>query len=119
MKFGPAGVEKLRGQFAYVIHDTQTNETHHSVTGSGILPLYYYADSERFAFASEIKALLPLIPSRAVDEDSLHDYLSHRVVPAPFTLIRGVRKVLPGHHLLVIPTERFRQLPTGGCPTGD
>lgn len=118
-KFGPAGVEKLRGQFAYVIHDTQTNETHLFRDRVGILPLYYYADSERFAFASEIKALLPLIPSRAVDEDSLHDYLSHRVVPAPFTLIRGVRKVLPGHHLLVKSDGTISSTPYWRLPNGE
>lgn len=98
-KFGPNGVERLEGQFAYAIHDGRTNEIHLFRDRVGILPLYYYLDGKNFAFASEIKALLSLIPERAVDEDSLHDYLTHRVVPAPNTLIRGVRKVLPGHRL--------------------
>ena len=42
-----------------------------------------------FAFASEIKALLPVIGAPRIDEDSLHDYLAHRSVPAPYTLIEG------------------------------
>jgi asparagine synthase (glutamine-hydrolysing) len=54
-----------------------------------------------FAFASEIKALFPVIGVPTVDEDSLHDYLAHRSVPAPYTLIKGVRKLPQGHHLVV------------------
>lgn len=115
-KYGPAGVSQLRGQFAYAIHDAQNAETHLFRDRLGILPLYYYSDSRFFAFASEIKALLPLLPERVVDEESLYDYLSHRVVPAPYTLIRGVRKVLPGHHLVVsangtVTSEPYWQVP--------
>lgn len=98
-KFGHRGVDRLEGQFAYAIHDGRTNEIHLFRDRVGILPLYYYLDADTFAFASEIKALLSLMPERAVDEDSIYDYLTHRVVPAPNTLIRGVRKVLPGHRL--------------------
>ena len=100
-KYGPDGVNRLRGQFAYAIHDSATSETHLFRDRLGILPLYYYVNNDVFAFASEIKALLPVIGAPRVDEDSLHDYLAHRSVPAPYTLIAGVRKVPPGHHLVV------------------
>jgi asparagine synthase (glutamine-hydrolysing) len=100
-KYGPAGVERLRGQFAYAVHDTSSDDTHLFRDRLGILPLYYYVDHKVFAFASEIKALLPVIGPARVDEDSLHDYLAHRSVPAPHTLIAGVRKVPQGHHLVV------------------
>lgn len=100
-KYGPAGVDRLRGQFAYAIFDSATGETHVFRDRLGILPLYYYSDGNFFAFASEIKALLPVIKGPSVDEDSLHDYLAHRSVPAPHTLIRGVCKLPPGHHLVV------------------
>ncbi len=100
-KYGPDGVERLRGQFAYAIHDSATGETHLFRDRLGILPLYYYVNNDVFAFASEIKALLPVIGAPRVDEDSLHDYLAHRSVPAPYTLIEGVRKVPQGHHLVV------------------
>lgn len=102
-KHGPRAVRQLRGQFAHAIHDTRTGETHLFRDRFGVLPLYYYAGTDFFAFASEIKALLPLIPSCQVDEESLHDYLTHRVVPAPYTLIKGIRKLMPGHHLTVMP----------------
>ncbi|MCP2251123.1 asparagine synthase (glutamine-hydrolyzing) [Lentzea aerocolonigenes] len=113
---GAAGVSKLRGQFAYAIHDAKSGETHLFRDRLGILPLYYYADARMFAFASEIKALLPAIGSAEVDTESLHDYLAHRSVPAPHTLVRGVRKVPQGHHLVVsadgsVRTEPYWELP--------
>lgn len=107
-KYGPDGVERLRGQFAYAIDDSTTGETHLFRDRLGILPLYYYANGDLFAFASEIKALLPIIGTPRVDEDSLHDYLAHRSVPAPYTLIEGVRKVPPGHRLVVRPDGTVR-----------
>ncbi|WP_112277215.1 asparagine synthase (glutamine-hydrolyzing) [Lentzea terrae] len=98
---GAAGISKLRGQFAYALHDSSTGETHLVRDRLGILPLYYYRDDELFAFASEIKALLPVIGTPEIDAESLHDYLAHRSVPAPYTLLRGVRKLPQGHHLVV------------------
>ena len=115
-KYGVASVEQLHGQYAYAIHDSATAQTHLFRDRLGILPLYYFADRDVFAFASEIKALLVLIGSPSIDEASLHDYLTHRSVPAPFTLIKGVRKVPQGHHLVVkadgsIHTNAYWQLP--------
>ncbi|WP_033400979.1 asparagine synthase (glutamine-hydrolyzing) [Actinokineospora enzanensis] len=98
-KHGIDSVTRLRGQFAYAMHDADTGELHLVRDRLGILPLYYYIDNEVFAFASEIKALLPAIGRREVDRASLHDYLAHRSVPAPYTLVEGVRKVPQGHRL--------------------
>ncbi|SES25175.1 asparagine synthase (glutamine-hydrolyzing) [Actinokineospora terrae] len=98
-RHGVESVTKLRGQFAYAISDADTGELHLVRDRLGILPLYYYIDNEVFAFASEIKALLPAIGQRGVDVASLHDYLAHRSVPAPYTLVDGVRKVPQGHRL--------------------
>ncbi len=110
-KYGPAGVESLRGQFAFAVHDADTGETHLFRDRMGILPLYYYTGPNVFAFASEIKALLPVIDGASVDEDSLHDYLAHRAVPSPHTLIKGVRKLPQGYHLVVKPDGSCRLSP--------
>lgn len=110
-KFGPLGVERLRGQFAYAIHDSESGNTHAFRDRLGILPLYYYADSRFIAFASEIKALFPVIGRPSVDDESLHDYLAHRSVPSPHTLIKGVRKLPPGHHLVIRANGTWRVSP--------
>jgi asparagine synthase (glutamine-hydrolysing) len=98
---GPAGVEHARGQFAYAIHDASTGDTHLFRDRLGILPLYYYVDDRIFAFASEIKAIQAAVGSIDLDDDSLDGYLAHRSVPAPYTLIKGVRKLPQGAHLTV------------------
>ncbi|HEV2779854.1 MAG TPA: asparagine synthase (glutamine-hydrolyzing) [Actinophytocola sp.] len=115
-KDGPAGVSRLRGQFAYAIHDSNSGETHLWRDRLGILPLYYYLDDHVFAFASEIKALLPVLPSVRVDEESLHGYLAHRSVPAPHTMIDGVRKLPQGHHLVLDAAGRPRIRPYWELP---
>lgn len=115
-KYGPAGVSRLHGQYAYAIHDSHSGETHIFRDRMGVLPLYYYVNSRLFAFASEIKALIPVIETPAVDDDSLHDYLAHRSVPAPHTLVRGVRKLPPGHHLVVRPDGGVQASPYWELP---
>ncbi|WP_040814952.1 asparagine synthase (glutamine-hydrolyzing) [Nocardia concava] len=118
-KHGPPGVGALRGQFAYAIHDSRSEETHLFRDRLGILPLYYYRTESFLAFASEIKALLPVIDSPTVDTASLHDFLAHRSVPAPYTFVEGVRKVPQGHHLTAradgtVRIEAFWRLPAAG-----
>jgi len=119
-KYGPMGVTRLRGQFAYVIHDVERRETHLFRDRLGILPLFYYSDNNIFAFASEMKALLPCVRSPEVDYDSLHDYFAHRAVASPFTLIKNIRKVPQGHHIVItangsIRSTSYWELPKESC----
>ncbi|MGW5050972.1 asparagine synthase (glutamine-hydrolyzing) [Actinokineospora sp. NPDC004072] len=119
LRDGVDGVRHLRGQFAYAVFDGRTQELHLVRDRLGILPLYYYADDEVFAFASEIKALFPVIGRPRVDRASLHDYLAHRSVPAPHTLLEGVRKVPQGHRLTLgrdgqVRLRAYWELPAAG-----
>lgn len=115
-ELGPAAVEQLRGQFAYGLYDAVDGVLHLVRDRMGILPLYYYADAEVFAFASEIKALLPVIRQPAVDHESLSDYLAHRSVPAPYTLVEGVRKLPQGHRLTLDAAGRISVAPYWEVP---
>ncbi len=114
---GPESVKLLRGQFAFALHNSRSNELWLFRDRLGVLPLYYYVDARMFAFASEIKALLPVLPDPpSVDHDSLDAYLMRRAVPAPHTLFRSIRKLPPAHLLRVTPKgadepRRYWQLP--------
>ena len=114
---GPDAVHDLDGQFAFALFDTTESDLWLFRDRMGILPLYYYADSRVFAFASEIKALLPALPQApAIDEASLVDYLAHRSVPAPHTLFQGITKLPAGHRLRVgadgrVESERYWAIP--------
>lgn len=101
MAHGEAAFGDLEGQFAFALHDARDNSLLLARDRIGILPLYYYVDADFFAFASEIKALLPAIPAVKVDTLSLDAYLERRAVPAPYTLFEGVRKLPPAHTLRV------------------
>jgi len=67
----------------------------------GKKPLYYFHDGSRIVFASEIKAILkaPRIP-REIDLEAVSDYLSFLYVPAPKSIFKNLRKVLPGHYVV-------------------
>lgn len=115
-RYGPQGAQRVRGQYAYAVHDRVTGEVHLVRDRVGILPLYYLCDGRRILFASEVKALLAVTGRPNVDIDSVYDYLGHRSVPAPFTLFEGVRKLLPGHWLRIRSDGRLEELPYWRVP---
>jgi asparagine synthase (glutamine-hydrolysing) len=118
LRHGPTFVERLRGQFAYALADSRDATLWLFRDRLGVLPLHYYVDDTMLVFASEPKAILPALPKAPeVDEASLGDYLAHRSVPAPHTLFRGIRKLLPGHRLQVLPDGRTRDEAYWELPT--
>jgi asparagine synthase (glutamine-hydrolysing) len=99
---GSDAVQRLDGQFAFALHDEQDGSLLLARDRLGILPLYYYRDAHMFAFASELKALLPALGRRPdVDRAALTSFLATGSTPAPVTLLAGVRKLMPGHLLHV------------------
>ena len=100
-EWGLACVERLRGMFAFAIWDAPRRRLVLARDRLGIKPIYYARIGGDLLFASDLRALL-LEPAvdRALDEDALACYLALRYVPAPRTMVRGVRK-LPPASLLV------------------
>jgi asparagine synthase (glutamine-hydrolysing) len=98
---GPDCVKRLNGMFAFAICDfrSSTPELFVARDHFGVKPFYYFHDGDRFAFASEIKALLqvPEIPAE-LDPESLHQYLTFLWVPDPKTMFRRVLKLPAGHY---------------------
>jgi asparagine synthase (glutamine-hydrolysing) len=101
-KWGRDCLEHLRGMFAFAIWDAQSQELFLSRDRLGIKPLYYYKGDGYFLFASEVRALLvtELVP-RVLDPVALWEYLAYQSVPAPRTLIKGVRALMPGSWLRI------------------
>ncbi len=94
-------VDRLVGMFAFAIWDERREELLLARDRMGIKPLYFFDDGNRFAFASEIKALLPLMRSREIDPVALSHYLTFVAVPPPRTLFSGVSKLAPAHTMVV------------------
>jgi len=101
-EWGPDCVEQFNGMWAFVIWDGLRQRLFASRDRLGIKPLLSAHASPVVAFASELKALRPFsrIPAE-LDPVAVHHYLSLMKVPAPFTIYRHIRKVMPGHSALV------------------
>jgi asparagine synthase (glutamine-hydrolysing) len=101
-EFGESCVEKLRGMFSFAIWDQRKRVFFAARDRVGIKPFYYYADRQRFAFASEVKSLLevPGIP-REVNRDAIGEFLLRRYIIGPNSILRDIRKLEPGHSITV------------------
>ena len=101
---------RLNGIFAFAIWDSKERSLFVARDAIGVKPLYYYVGAKGFAFASEIKALLQLVPeTRDLDVAALHRYLSFLWCPGVGTPLRSVRKVAPGEALVIRDGEIARR----------
>jgi asparagine synthase (glutamine-hydrolysing) len=92
--------EAIDGMFALAIWDERKQQLLLARDRMGIKPLYYFADREHLVFASEMKSLLADRRVAAdIDPAALGDYLQLLSIPDPNCILRGVRKLLPGHYL--------------------
>lgn len=100
-ELGPDCVHRLRGMFAFAIWDEPRQRLFAARDPFGQKPFYYLDAGGRFAFASEIKGLVPVL-GRAPEAEprALHQYLSLRVIAPPLSMIRGIRKLPPACRLL-------------------
>ena len=101
-EYGRACVERLRGMFAFAIWDARRRTLFLARDRVGKKPLFYFAGSDRFLFASEIKAILsdPHVPVEP-DPIALDHFLALQYIPAPQTAFRGIRK-LPAAHWMEV-----------------
>src|SRR3954449_1794903 len=102
-------VDHLHGMFAVVIHERDTGRVVLARDRLGIKPLYLAEQpGRRLRFASTLPALLRAGDvDTTIDRVALHHYLSwHSVVPAPRTILAGVRKLAPATVLTVEPDGR-------------
>ena len=93
-------VKRLNGMFAFAICDLRspTPTLFMARDHFGVKPFYYFHEGERFAFASEVKALLQVPGIEAeLDPSSLHQYLTFLWVPDPKTVFRHISKLPAGH----------------------
>ena len=96
---GTECVHVMRGHFAFAIWDAREAGRHKLVLGRdhlGQKPLFYTESNGTLHFASEVKALTPVLATGPqIDIESLDRYLSMRFVAGEGTMIQGIRKVPP------------------------
>lgn len=117
-EYGDAILDRLEGMFGLAIWDRRRRRLLIARDPLGIKPLYYHQTARHLAFASEAKALLrvPGIEAR-IDPAALAQYLSVGYVSAPNAMFAGMRKLPPGHALVVeegrVTLRRYWKLPPG------
>ncbi len=92
---------RFNGMFAFAIWDDRRKQLFLARDRIGIKPLYYYFDEHRLVFGSELKSIvqLPTVP-RELDLEALDLFLTYEYIPAPYSILKGIRKLPPGHLLL-------------------
>ena len=96
-RWGTGCVDRFKGMFAFAIADLDSGVVTLARDRLGIKPLYLSETPGRLRFASTLRALLNGGGvDTQLDRRALHHYMSfHSVVPAPYTIYRGVRKLPP------------------------
>lgn len=92
---------KLEGMFAFAIYDKKIGHVFIARDKYGEKPLYYYQKQEKIVFASELKALEPVLEDKQIDSDALNLFLSLSYIPAPYTIYKDVKKLLQGHYMSI------------------
>lgn len=100
---GMDAVQDFNGMFAIAIWDTVNKELFLIRDRFGVKPILYYWDNKKFAFASELKALLQLGVPAEINIPSLQDYLFLEYIPGQESIIKNIYKVPNGHYLKISP----------------
>lgn len=100
LEYGPKFIELCVGMFAIAIYDNGKLFLFRDRLGKK--PLFYTQQNGSFYFASEIKALKPILKNKELNKDALHAYLSFLAPTVPNTFFKGLYKLGPGQVLTFI-----------------
>lgn len=109
--WGEHCVQRFYGMFAFAIWDMRAQSLFLARDRLGIKPLYHTLDNARLRFASTPQALLAGggVDVR-LDPVALHQHFTlHGVVPAPRTILQGIKKLPPAHTLRISATGEMVQ----------
>lgn len=101
-EWGDRFIDEIDGMFAIAIYDGNLKEIHLFRDRTGIKPLYYFADGNRFAFSSELKGITSLCDdySFKIDQTAIYDYLIYQYIPDPKTMYQNVYKLEPATEVI-------------------
>jgi asparagine synthase (glutamine-hydrolysing) len=105
-QWGPESLGRLRGMFAFALFDVASRRLVLARDHLGIKPLFYRAEQGGLAFASELKALRPMLGEVRIDETALVASVMYSWVPDAHCMLQGVEKVAPGTWLEIGPDGR-------------
>jgi asparagine synthase (glutamine-hydrolysing) len=96
-EFGPDFLKRLNGMFAFALYDAHEKKLILARDRLGIKPLYYVELPDRIAFASEIRALLPLLPREPnLSAPALLEFMLEQHSIGEHTFVDGIKRLAPG-----------------------
>ncbi|MBA1437660.1 MAG: asparagine synthase (glutamine-hydrolyzing) [Epsilonproteobacteria bacterium] len=98
LQWGVDFVSHLRGMFAIALKDGDTLYLFRDRLGKK--PLFYMQQNATFAFASELRALKPLLNHKELNTDAMLSYLSYLAPTSPHTFFDGMKKLAPSEYLI-------------------
>ncbi len=102
---GTSCLEKVNGFFSFAIYDKELEKLFIARDRIGVKPLLIYQDKDKLIFASEMKAIMAYEIKKEIDFESLYIYLQLNYIPAPHSILKNVRKLMPGHYLEIHKNE--------------
>ena len=103
---------RIIGMFAFAVYDRREKRLSLVRDRLGIKPLYWGKVGTRLAFASELKAFAALPGwKKELNRDALASYLRFAYVPSPYSIYRGISKLMPGHIATIDLTGETRIAP--------
>lgn len=107
-----AAIKRFVGMFAFALWDKKERVLTLARDRMGEKPLYYGWQGDIFLFASELKAMRAHPAWRGeIDRDALALYMRHNYIPAPYSIYRGICKLLPGTLLSLQPASAPSTMP--------
>lgn len=93
-------LQRIIGMFAFAIWDDKTRQLFLARDRTGEKPLYYGIDNGTLLFTSDLNVFrrCPGV-DLSLDPEALGLFFSHNYIPAPYSIFKGIRKLLPGHYL--------------------
>jgi asparagine synthase (glutamine-hydrolysing) len=103
LRYGADMLPMLNGMFAFAIHDSRHQKLLIARDRFGEKPLFYVATPEMLVFGSECRAIRALVGRQTggIDPLAIQYYLHMGSVPAPFTIFKDVRALMPAHYAVI------------------
>ncbi len=99
IKLGKKILDIINGFFAFAIYDSKENTVFIARDRIGIKPLLYVQQDDFFCFASDLRSLLTFAIEKKIDKTALSLYLQLNYIPAPYSIIQSVKKLMPGEFI--------------------
>lgn len=109
LEYGDKFIDYIDGMYSIALYDRRINKIKLYRDRAGIKPLYYYYSDNKFAFSSELEAIVYMCNNVKfeIDYTAVYDYITYTYIPEPKTLYKNVYKLDKGN-VLVFDVKKSR-----------